>query len=152
MARFILLDSGVIGLICSSAQTPDASSCQDWVERMEATGASIVIPEVIYFEVKRGLLWKAATGKLARFERIVRDLGVVPITFAAWDRAAEFWALLHNQGRPTAHPKSLDADAVLAGVAVTVAKPGDVSVIATTNKRHLHRFPGVTAESWFDIL
>ena len=151
MARFILLDSGVIGFLCTFPQGPNASACKEWVERMQAAGASIVIPEVTYFEVKRGLLWRDTTGKLARFDQMVRDLEVIPVTFKAWDKAAEFWALLYKQGQPTADPKSLDADAVLAGVAATVAQPGDTSVIATTNQRHLDRFPGVDAQSWLDI-
>ncbi len=118
---------------------------------MQAAGASIVIPEVTYFEVKRGLLWRDTTSKLVRFNQMVRNLEVIPVTFKAWDKAAEFWALLYKQGQPTADPRSLDADAVLAGVAATVAQPGDTSVIATTNQRHLDRFPGVDAHSWLDI-
>ncbi len=49
---------------------------------------------------------------------------------------------------PTAGDEGLDADAILAGQADTLAPPGDVVVIATTNVRHLGRFPGIDAHLW----
>ncbi len=44
---------------------------------------------------------------------------------------------------PTAGHAELDVDAVLAGMAATAGLPGDTVTIATTNVRHLVRFPGV---------
>jgi len=151
VARFILLDAGVVGHYCGSPERSGVFECQEWVERMTAAGNSVVIPEVTYFEVKRGLLRNGSTTKIRRFEAMVRDLGLIPVTFRAWDRAAEFWALLYKVGQPTADPKSLDADAILAAVAVTVVRPGDSATIATTNERHLNRFPGVDARAWARI-
>jgi len=45
----------------------------------------------------------------------------------------------------------LDADAILAGVAATMADPTDRVVIATTNVRHLGWFPGIDAREWQTI-
>lgn len=63
-------------------------------------------------------------------------------------RAAEFWALVHNLGRPTAHPHALDGDAILAAQASLCGPAGDEVLIATTNVGHLARFPGIDARPW----
>lgn len=36
-------------------------------------------------------------------------------------------------------------------VTATIGAPGDEVVIATTNVRHLSRFPGVDARTWSEI-
>ena len=153
VARIILLDAGVVGLFCASPGRPGVHECQAWADAMNASGCSIVVAEVTYFEVKRGLLWNSATAKLDRLNQMFqfRVVNIGPVTFAAWDQAAEFWALLRQTGQPTAGPQALDADAILAAVAVTILQPGDSATIATTNVRHLNRFPDVDARLWTRI-
>jgi hypothetical protein len=46
----------------------------------------------------------------------------LPITTDAIRRAAEFWADIRRRGRPTAHQRTLDADAILAGQAATLTR------------------------------
>jgi len=70
---------------------------------------------------------------------------------AAWDRAADFWAIVRNAGIPTSGPDDLDADAILGGMAATVGGPGDVVTIPTTNVRHLSRFPSIDVREWATI-
>ena len=50
-------------------------------------------------------------------------------------------------GKPTAFPKALDADAILATVAVELGRGGDLVTIAATNQRQRVGFPGVDARS-----
>jgi len=50
-------------------------------------------------------------------------------------RAAELWALARNRGTPTADPKELDGDVILAAQAEQVR-----AVVATDNVGHLSRF------------
>lgn len=66
-------------------------------------------------------------------------------------RAAELWAHIRMAGLPTSDPHALDADAILAGQALTAASPGDIIIVATTNVRHLARFPGIDARAWKTI-
>ena len=77
---------------------------------------------------------------------------VSDITTEALERAAEFWATLRRTGLPTAANESLDADAILAGMAVTTGQPGDSVIVATSNVRHLARFSGVDARQWETIV
>ena len=50
---------------------------------------------------------------------------------------------------PTAHPKELDGDVILAAQGLLVGEGGEEVVIATTNVGHLSRF--VDAREWRDI-
>ncbi|MEG4573384.1 hypothetical protein QUA56_11920 [Microcoleus sp. N3A4] len=50
---------------------------------------------------------------------------------------------------PTADPKELDRDVILAAQCLLVAEGGEEVVIATTNVGHLSRF--VDAREWRDI-
>jgi predicted nucleic acid-binding protein len=118
---------------------------------MDAAGAVVIVPEIADYEVRRELLRVAATAGLRRLDRLVSALAYDPITTAAMRRAAEFWALVRNAGLPTADTKALDADCILAAQAVLLGGSGDSVEIATTNVRHIARFPGVQAGSWEDL-
>jgi hypothetical protein len=63
---------------------------------------------------------------------------------ADYEVRREFWAEARRRGRPTAHEKTLDADAILAGQAATLYEKE--VVVATANPRHLARF--VAADRW----
>jgi hypothetical protein len=45
----------------------------------------------------------------------------------------------------------LDADCILAAQALLLGGPGDLVTVATTNARHVTRFPGVDAQPWETI-
>ena len=64
-------------------------------------------------------------------------------------QAAEFWAWARSQGRPTADPKELDCDVILAAQAELIKRAGDQPIIATTNVGHLALF--ADARLWSDI-
>jgi hypothetical protein len=64
--------------------------------------------------------------------------------------AADLWAAARRGGTPTAHPKSLDVDVILAAQIQLYERATNASVIlATTNVRHLGQF--VDARPWQDI-
>ncbi|MEC4818281.1 MAG: hypothetical protein SAK29_34165 [Scytonema sp. PMC 1069.18] len=64
-------------------------------------------------------------------------------------KAAEFWAEARRRGIPTADPKALDGDVILAAQATLIKEDGDTVVVATTNVEHLSRF--VDALYWQGI-
>ena len=47
---------------------------------------------------------------------------------------------------------ALDADAILARMAVTMGQAGDSVVIATTNLKYLARFSGIEAQGWGTVV
>ena len=152
MARFILLDAGPLGLACSRPGTAEVDKCRAWLAHIETSTADTVIPTIADYEVRRELIRLRATAKLRRLDALRGRFGCVPIELEAFDRAAEFWALIRRGGMPTAGDEALDADALIAGLAATLGGLSDTVTIATSNVRHFSRFPGVKAELWSNII
>src|SRR5271157_1790004 len=69
MARLILLDSGPLGMIVRAPSKPQVVRCITWLKTISATGATVVIPEIADYEVRRELLRIRAVGSLRRLER-----------------------------------------------------------------------------------
>lgn len=152
MARFVLLDAGVIGLLCLPSDDPKVIPGRVWLARLISSGVDVLIPDITDYEVRRELKRLGTTAKLDRLDSLRDDLITIAVTPEAWARAAEFWAFVRKAGRPTADCHALDGDAILAGVAATTGSPGDEVIIATTNVGHLARFPGVDARPWDAIV
>ena len=150
MATIVLLDAGLVGLACVDPKKPAAADFEGWLQDV-IRSAVVRVADVTRYEVRREPSRLGASARLRRLDRFCTRVPVVPVTPEAWDRAGDFWAFVRRAGRPTAAPEALDADAILAGVAATVAGPGDRVVIATTNVRHLGWFPGIDAREWHDI-
>ena len=151
MTRYVTLDTGIVGLLCSSPSLPDVTDCFQSLARMDQAGVIVVLPDVALYEVRRELVRLGAHAKLARLEALRNSLSSAAVTQEAWLKAADFWAFVRKAGLPTADPHALDGDALLAGVAATIGAPGDVATIATGNVGHLARFPGIDARDWRSI-
>jgi predicted nucleic acid-binding protein len=148
MARFIVLDAGPLGLASKARRKPDADRCRAWLGVIAAAGARVVAPEIADYEVRRELLRVGATAGIARLDRLIAVLEYDPISTPAMRQAAELWATIRRTGVPTADPHALDADCILAAQASLLGGAGDFVTIATTNARHLSRFPGIDAREW----
>jgi predicted nucleic acid-binding protein len=129
---------------------PDVRDCNRWLRAHALAGTKIVIPEIADYEVRRELLRVGGERKLLRLESLSTIQGVeyAPITTSAMRLAARLWAESRKAGRPTADPKELDADVILAAQALLIGSGADV-VVATMNVGHLARF--VTASPWREI-
>ncbi len=151
MTRFVPIDAGPLGLDCCDPAQPEARRCRSWLDGLVAAGIVVMILTTADYEVRRELLRVGASSKLRRLDEFRGRFGMLDITADALDRASAFWADLRRRGLPTAGAESLDADAILAGMAATIGQPGDRVTVATTNVRHLDRFPGVEARDWRTI-
>jgi hypothetical protein len=69
------------------------------------------------------------------------------LTTAAMRYAAATWATARQKGQPTAGDRTIDADMILVGQAMTLGTSS--VIIATTNVGHLSRF--VAADIWQNI-
>lgn len=150
MARVVALDTGPVGLISSPRSRPAALACQRWARDLIAAGVRVLVPEVADYEVRRELVRLGATAGLARLDRLKVGFEYLPITTDAMLRAAELWAQARRGGRPTAHPRDLDADCILAAQALEAIDPGDALTVATANVGHLGLW--VAAEPWANIV
>jgi hypothetical protein len=114
--------------------------CLTWLRAILATGAAVVIPDIVHYELRRELLRIRALGSLRRLDYALDSssgLDHFVVTTDAIIKAAEFWAFQRQSGIPTASPDALNADAILAGQAALVGQPGDTAAIETTNLAHL---------------
>jgi predicted nucleic acid-binding protein len=105
----------------------------------------IIIPEIAGYEVRRELLRAGKRKGLERLDHLKRELTYLPLDSATMLRAAEFWANARNQGQPTADPKELDCDVILAAQAERAT-----AIVATENVGHLSLF--VDARHWRTII
>jgi predicted nucleic acid-binding protein len=76
-----------------------------------------------------------------RLDRLKSVLNYLPINTEVMLKAAELWAEARNRGVPTADPKALDADAILAAQALQIG-----ASVVTENVGHLGLF--VEAMDW----
>lgn len=147
MARVVLLDTGPLGLVTHPNAATTNAEAAGWLRELVISGVAVRVPEICDYELRRELLRAGKTRSVAVLDRYKATLGYVPLTTDAMLRAAAFWSDVRRQGKPTAPDLALDADAILAGQAATLAAGGeDEVVVATTNVGHLARF--VAAEEW----
>jgi predicted nucleic acid-binding protein len=150
VSQFIFLDSGPLGLLTHPRQTDEVTAITGWLSRMLKSGSRVLVPAIIYYELKRELLRANkpfSVGRLDAFSRASNRY--IPLTDKALHLAAELWAKVRQDGRPTAHSKELDIDVLLAAQILSFGAPASSVVVVTTNAKHLSHF--VNAKSWQDI-
>jgi len=151
LARVILLDSGPLGLAARRPSILLAQQCLSWLAKLELSGAMIVVPEIADYDVRRELIRAKIASGIGRLDGLKARFFYLPISTSAMLTATTFWAVVRQQGIPTAGADALDADCVLAGMAASAFSPSDTVTVATSNATHLARFPGIDARDWPSI-
>jgi predicted nucleic acid-binding protein len=147
MSRFILLDSGPLGMLSRSHPPP---ALQEWLRARLRSGSRLAIPEICDYEVRRELLLADLQPSLSVLNALQAELDYLPVTTPILRIAARLWAQARREGIPTADRHALDGDMILAGTARAVIEDGHEAMVATTNLGHLSRF--VPASRWQDIV
>lgn len=148
MSDVLLLDSGPLGLITQPQRSHEVIAITDWLKDCLRAGARVLVPAIVYYEIKRELLRANKALGIARLDAFVSATPgrYLPLTDDALRFAAELWAQSRQTGRPTADPTALDIDVLLAAQALRI---GGAPIIATTNQKHLSQF--VSALHWTAI-
>lgn len=141
MIRCIVLDTGPLGKIAHPRPNRDVA---DWLKRVVASGALVIIPEIADYELRRNLLLEGMASSLKRLDELKDLFLYLPITTRVMIKAAEFWAAARKQGKPHGALEALDGDAILAAQANEAG-----AVIATENVGHFSWF--VEAKHWREI-
>ncbi len=152
MSRFVVLDSGPLGLLTHPQRNAEVVAITEWLSRCLLSGHRIIIPAIVFYELKRELLRAGKEFSVARLELFASTTPgrYLPLSDEALQLAAKLWATARQQGRPTADAKDIDVDVILAAQALSFSPaPSDV-VIATSNAKHLSQF--ITAQNWSEIL
>ncbi|MEB3312116.1 MAG: nuclease [Snowella sp.] len=146
MNRLILLDSGPLGMVTNPKGRGIPAACQQWLKSLLKRGEWIAIPEIADYEVRRELLRANLLESVQRLDSLKQALEYIPIQTETMLLAAQLWAEIRQRGQPTADPKALDGDVILAAQARLLENETTNVIIATTNVGHLNRF--ITASDW----
>jgi predicted nucleic acid-binding protein len=141
-----ILDSGPFGLAAHPKFSPDSAKLKAWLASTLVSGARVVVPEVVEFEVRRELIRAGKTNSVARLDALADRLGTLPVDRQVWRLASELWAEARLHGVSTAPDAALDADVILVAVARLATKDGASVLVVTGNVGHLGRF--VDAMDW----
>ncbi len=116
MSDVLLLDSGPLGLITQPQRSHEVVAITDWLKDCLNAGARVLVPAIVYYEIKRELLRANKAIGIARLDAFVNAAPdrYVPLTDDALRFAAELWAQSRRAGRPTADAMALDID-IIAG-------------------------------------
>lgn len=152
MTQIVLLDTGVLGLLVHPKRLPEI---RDWAASQISRGATLCVPEIADYELRRELLRLGFAESVGRLDQLCSALAYLRISTRSMRLAAALWAEARSKGRVTAGPKSLDGDLILAAQARRAASELDgaasraLTIVATTNVGHLTWF--VDAREWRDI-
>jgi predicted nucleic acid-binding protein len=149
MTKIILLDSTPVGLITNPKSTSLAIECQQWLQSLFNREYHVILPEIIDYEIRRELLRANRLKGIRRLNLLKSELIYLPITTEVMLKAAELWAQVRQEGKPTADNKALDGDVILAAQATLIGSEEHPSIVATSNAKHLSLF--VDAKNWQDI-
>lgn len=150
MARTIILDTSPLSTVTKRRGVAEADACREWVAACRQAGHRVIAPAVARYEVARELERAGNAVALLRLDAFCRVPDCyLPLSDTALRRAALLWAQARNAGMPTADPRELDCDVLIAAQALDMNLPADQISVATMNIGHLSRF--VAAELWTDI-
>ena len=149
--KIIFLDSGPLGILTKPRRTDEVGAAIEWARDMLASGHKFIVPSIADYEVRRELERAGkSTGLLLldQWNNSEPDR-YLPLTDRALRLASKLWAQARRQGKPTADPKELDGDVLIAAQALDTGIPFSDFVIATVNVGHLSVF--APAMLWSDI-
>jgi predicted nucleic acid-binding protein len=147
MSRMVILDSGPLGMVTNPKTTSaECQECKVWLDNLPLKGYEVVLSEIADYEVRRELLRAGKVAGIKRLDQIKAAITYLPITTEVILLAAQLWAEARRIGKPTADPKALDGDVILAAQAILEKYKGNEVIIATTNVGHLSQF--VDAREW----
>jgi len=151
VSQVLFLDSGPLGLLTHPQRSAEVLAVTEWLSRCLLGGTRVIVPAIVYYELKRELLRAKKSSGVARLDAFVAASPgrYLPLTDEALRLAADLWAKSRQEGQPTADPKALDIDVIIAAQALSFAAASEVTV-ATTNPKHLAQF--VSAKDWTQII
>ena len=127
------LDTNIISYILRG----DKNVKQCW-RKEESAGNRSIIPLVVYYEVRRGLLANKATGKMRSFEELCAVLGISDLTVADMNAASTIYADHKINGTLID-----DTDILIAAQCVA-----NGYTLVTHNTRHFERIEGLQIVDW----
>lgn len=145
MSSIVVLDSSPVGRIVHPSKFRDITA---WFRDVVVSGRRVVLPEIIDYEVRRGLLRIPSTRQLQNLDSIKQGVYYDPLTTEVMMDAADVWAEARNMDRPFTSDDRLDGDAIFVAQARGLGDRRSVTAI-TENEKHLTPF--LTVSRWQDF-
>ena len=94
MSRVLFLDSGPLGLITHPQRSAEVLAVTEWLSRCLLSGSRVIVPAIIYYELKRELIRTEKTFSIGRLDAFVNATPgrYLPLSDEALRLAAELWA------------------------------------------------------------
>jgi predicted nucleic acid-binding protein len=150
MSRVILLGTHPLSQVTHPKVDP---KIQLWLQSLRENETVIRVPEIADYELRRELLRQGKQKSIDRLNKL-SQICLIPLTPETMQKAAELWASVRNQGKPTASNDSLDGDVILAAQAIVQLKNFNEVIVITTNLKHISRFEseGIYVADWYQTL
>jgi predicted nucleic acid-binding protein len=150
VSRYLLLDSGPLGIVTQPRISAEVVAVNHWLIDCLSSGDAVLVPAIVYYELRRELLRARKSSGLARLDAFVQidSNRYLALSDEALRLAAELWAQARQQGHPTSSALDLDIVVILAAQALALGVGAEV-IVVTTNPRHLRQF--VDARLWNDV-
>ena len=124
------LDTNIVSYILRSDLNVQAK-----LKAAKKRGDAVMIPPVVYYEIRRGFLRKSAPVKEKAFKLFCEENPVGEMNLEAWERAAFIYA----QAARTID----DADILIAAFCIAHGY-----TLVTNNERHFNVIGGLRIENW----
>ncbi|MBH8572650.1 hypothetical protein I8752_06410 [Nostocaceae cyanobacterium CENA369] len=150
MGRVILLDTHPLSQVTHPKAEPKV---KQWLQSLDKSETNIGVPEIADYELRRELLRQGKQKSIDRLNQL-SQICLIPLTHETMQKAAELWAWVRNQGKPTATDDSLDGDVILTAQAILQLRSFDEVTVVTTNLKHISRFEseGIFVVDWQQTL
>jgi len=130
------LDTNIISYILNGNISLDAK-----LNTATKSGHKVIIPLMVYYEARRGLIANKATNKLSAFDKLYARLNVNSLTVSDMNTAAGIYAECKIKGTPID-----DADLLIAAQCIT-----NGYTLITNNVKHFKDISGLGIENWMDV-
>ncbi len=75
MSQFLFLDSGPLGLLTHPQRSPEVIAIAEWLSRCLLSGGRVIVPAIVYYELRRELLRAKKTFGIARLDAFIGATG-----------------------------------------------------------------------------
>jgi len=104
----------------------------------EVKEGKIIIPPIVYFEIKKWLLKNSSKTKLAAFETLLAKYGVDIVSKETWDTSLSIYLNLQSKKMTVD-----DADIFIAGYCIQ-----NGYILVTNNTKHFEKIDNLKIENW----
>ncbi|MCL2320829.1 MAG: PIN domain-containing protein [Oscillospiraceae bacterium] len=110
----------------------------DQLNNILRRGNTIIIPPIVYYEIRRGFKHKTALGKELAFSLICKTYEIGKMDLTAWEEAANIYGYTRKAGKPVE-----DTDILIAAFCIV-----NGYTLVTHNTKHFQDIKDLSIADW----